>query len=271
MLKEKCCNIHTRAIIDSLRTSPLLVSSLTEAVCFDRAKFSKIGEIPDIDYAQKLGHLYEDMLEHLITSSPGIDLLGRGVQIFDQNKITLGELDYILRDTSTGESIHLELAVKFYLISYQDGKPTYPGPDPRDNWLNKLQRLRVHQLRMTQSIAGKKLLLDDYGISQITPQQLIYGKLFDHYQAADRPLPPAINASCERGVWKHLHEWCLDSDDKIITLIPKHLWQVNVNDLLHTLPSISREDFIVEATQRCCMIWDPSSITSQFIAPDTWG
>ncbi len=273
MHKVENLDSHTQALMESLHTSPLLVSSLTEAVCFDRGKLSQENGIPNLNYAQKLGHLYEDALEYLLKSSSGINLLEKSIQIFNENKITLGELDYILTDRVTGETVHLELAVKFYLIKYQDGEPTYPGPDPRDNWLNKLHRLKEHQLKLTQSPAAKKLLLEDYDISEITPQQLIYGKLFDHYLSEHHPIPPAMNPACQRGVWKYLSEWQRDSgsDSKEITIIPKHLWSVQVDGLLHTLPTVTRENFTEEAAQRCAMIWDEPTCSTQFIAPDTWG
>ena len=265
---------HTQALLKCLRTSPLLVDHLPEAVCFDRGKFSNGAELADLKLndAQKLGHLYEDALEQVLIHSPEINLLEKGIQIFNDNRITLGELDYLLTDLSTGEFIHLELAVKFYLISYKGEIATYPGPDPRDNWLNKLQRLQQHQLKLTQTAAAEKLLLESYGISKIIPQQLIYGKVFDHYRATHQPCPPAMNPSCQRGTWKYLSEWQRDSKDEEITIIPKPLWPLECDEiLLSNLPPVSREEFIIGASERCTMIWDATTNNTQFIAPDTWG
>ena len=265
---------YTQVLLKCLRTSPLLVAHLPEAVCFDRGKFSQNAERSDLtlNYAQKLGHLYEDALEQVLIHSPDIDLLEKSVQIFDEDRITLGELDYLLQDLTTGESIHLELAVKFYLISYKNGEPIYPGPDPRDNWLNKLQHLQQRQLKLTQAPTAKKLLLENYGISKIIPQQLIYGKLFDHYLASDHPKPPAMNPDCQRGTWKYLSEWQRDRAEQEITIVPKPLWPVECDDiLLGNLEASSREAFIKEASERCTMIWDQATQNTQFIAPDTWG
>ncbi|MGJ8657387.1 MAG: DUF1853 family protein [Akkermansiaceae bacterium] len=261
---------HTQALLQCLRASPLLVDHLPEAVCFDRCKFSNGGEIPHLNYEQKLGHLYEDALEYLLTQSSEINLLGKSIQIFNEDRITLGELDYLLEDRCTGEFIHLELAVKFYLIRYDNGEVRFPGPDPRDNWLNKLARLQEHQLKLTQLSAAKKFLLDEHGITSIIPQQLIYGKLFDHYRANEQPSPPAMHPDCQRGTWKYLGEWKRESKEKEITIIPKHLWPVELGDLRFSLMSVSRGDFISEASQRCTMIWDNETNNTQFIAPDTW-
>ncbi len=261
---------HTRALMESLRSSPLLVDDLPEAACFDRGGFSEGVVVPELNYSQKLGHLYEDALEYLLRHSDEIHLLGKGIQIFNEEKETIGELDYLLEDLKTGEFIHLELAVKFYLVRIDDGVASFPGPDPRDNWLNKLENLRQRQLKLARRSEAAVFLLERYGVSEVTPEQLIYGKIFDHYLAEGRPNPPAMNAACQRGSWKYLSEWCKGSSGQEVTIIPKHLWPVNVEKLYPKLGAVSREEFIMEADQRCTMIWDEEARDTQFIAPDNW-
>lgn len=265
---------HTQALLKCLHDSPLLVDDLPEAVCFDRGKLVGGGAGFDLrlNYCQKLGHLYEDVLEYLLSESVEVELIQKGVQIFNDDKITLGELDYVLKDLETGVFIHLELAVKFYLIRFdgKDGVVEYPGPDPRDNWINKLERLRGHQLRMSQMAEGKELLVDKFGASGVVPQQLIYGKLFDHYDECRRPCPPFMNSNCERGTWRYLSEWCCNDDSERVVVIPKYLWPVDVRYMVTSLPEVSRDDFVEEASARCTMIWDEVAQCSQFVTPDTW-
>ena len=272
---------YTQALLECLCSSPLLVDHLPEAVCFDRGKFIQGGKVsastdldnlPELNFSQKLGHLYEDALGYLLKQSPELELLGQSIQVFDDNKITLGELDYILKDLTNDQFLHLELAVKFYLINYNGNEPTYPGPDPRDNWLNKLARMRDHQLQLANSKYGRRHLLENYGIEKIVTQHLVCGKLFDHYKADQKPNPPSMRADCQRGVWKYLHEWKDDSDASKVKVIPKCLWPVSsIENVLEKLDVLSREGFIVEVKQRCTMIWDEEIQATQFIAPDTWG
>ncbi len=265
---------HTQALLECLRNASLLVGDLPEAVCFNRGKLGGGGAGVDLrlNYGQKLGHLYEDVLEYLLTESAEVELIQKGVQVFNGDRVTLGELDYVLRDKESGVFIHLELAVKFYLIRChgKDGVVEYPGPDPRDNWINKLERLRRHQLRMSHTPEGRELLLEKFGASEVVAQQLIYGKIFDHYDESRRPCPPFMNSDSERGTWRYLSEWCSACDSGRVTIIPKYLWPVDVRALVVTLPEISREDFVQEASERCVMIWDEGGQNSQFIAPDTW-
>jgi len=155
-------------------------------------------------------------------------------------------------------------------VHYDGGKPFYPGPDPRDNWLNKLKRMREHQLQLVNSEEAKQLLLDEYGVEEVSTQHLIYGKLFDHYMSEEKPKPPAMRVNSQRGTWKYLSEWKRDSKVELVKIIPKCLWPTKVEILLGSVDFIKREDFITEAMQRCTMIWDEKLRDSQFIVPDTW-
>ncbi len=266
---------YTQALLECLRSSPLLVDDLPEAACFDRGKFfprcEVAADLAELNFSQKLGHLYEDALAYLIEQSSDLELLDQSVQIFSEKRITLGELDYVMRDLCSGGFIHLELAVKFYLVYYKNGEAFYPGPDPRDNWLNKLKRMREHQLRLINSNDAKSHLLDRYGIGEIDTQHLIVGKLFDHYRAEQKPCPSAMQNDCQRGTWKYLSEWQRDSDAREVKVIPKCLWPAKLAVVLDGIESIGRQDFINEVQARCTMIWDEESQAAQFIAADSWG
>jgi len=205
-----------------------------------------------------------------LEETPDLELIKKGVQVFSEDRVTLGELDYLVRNILTNEVIHLELAVKFYLVRYVDGEPVFPGPDPRDNWINKLERLRGHQLQLAQTSEAKRLLFDKFEIDKVTTQQLIYGKIFDHYLAGERPCPPAMNDRCQRGTWMYLGEWAKVSKGEGVIIIPKCLWPVNVEEIVSGLKSVRRSKFIEEALQRCVMIWNAELGNTQFIAPDSW-
>ena len=268
--------LYTQALLESLRSAPLLVDDLPEAVCFDRGRFFREVQshlpvkIPELNYSQKLGHLYEDALAHVLSESSELDLIGQSVQIFDDDKITIGELDFILKDLVSEEFIHLEIAVKFYLIDYEEGVPYYPGPDPRDNWLNKLERMREHQLQLVKLDYTKRCLLEKYGVDEVVTKHLIYGKLFDHYKSDEKPCPPAMHADCLRGAWMYLHEWEKESVAEQVIVVPKCLWPVAVENLLGKLDVVSRGDFVEEVTQRCVMIWDDERQITLFVTPNTW-
>jgi len=265
---------HAQALFQCLCDALLLVDNLPEAVCFDRSLLGNAQNLIDteLNYHQRLGHLYEDALEKLILSSKRLSLLEKGMQIFDENKRTLGELDFLLQECETGAFIHLELVVKFYLIKEENGKVFFPGPDPRDNWLNKLQRLRMHQLNLAQTQQARKIIEEKFGCNELSSQHLIYGKLFDHYRSTRQHCPPSMAPHAQRGTWKYLSEWIEDFSGEMVTVIPKHLWSVEIDgELLETLESCCSESFRSEAEERCVLIWNEELECVQFIVPDTWG
>ena len=108
-------NLHANALLQSIRDAPLLVGDLSEAASFDRALLGMPTAEMRPNANQKLGHLYEDALHLLLSASDQLEVLADHLQVFDRNQITLGEMDYILRDVRTQQVFQLELAVKFYL------------------------------------------------------------------------------------------------------------------------------------------------------------
>lgn len=272
---------HTQVLIKSLLEAPLLVGDLAISSSFDRsALYSDQSNWSnfELNYQQKLGHLYEDVLSFLLENSRTLNLLGNGIQIFDDNKITRGEFDYILK--LDGKIVHLELAVKFYLAIEKDGKTIYPGPDPRDNWENKLKRLESHQLSMSKSEFGQKLLLENYGSSEVEVQHLIYGKIFAHFAALLKnktpALPRAVSENVEFQKWFYLSEWDDFLQDQKAFFIPKHLWPVASQQfdtsLLATLENYTKAEFTTMITEypSCMMVWLMELEEPVFLVPDQW-
>lgn len=126
--------------------SPLLVGDLPEAKCFCRSILRRPEVLPDLNLRQKLGHLFEDALASLLVASHKVDLLHQNLQLRDENRTTVGEMDFLIRHRSNSALVHLELATKFYLAVETPSGITLPGPDARDNYFRKLARLRDHQL-----------------------------------------------------------------------------------------------------------------------------
>lgn len=63
----------------------------------------------------KLGHLVENIVAKLITLSSNYKILYKNIQIFE-DKISIGELDFIIEDMVSKQVIHVELAYRFYLF-----------------------------------------------------------------------------------------------------------------------------------------------------------
>jgi len=254
-----------KALVQSLLVSPLLVGDLPNAVQFERALLECTDSAGHLDFDQKLGHLYEDALARLLNSSPRVELLEKNLQIQQGKHSTVGELDFLIR-MPDGLLVHLELATKFYLAVKVDDGFAYPGPDSRDNYDRKLDRLLSHQLTLVERY--KDCLPLEYRDSDIVVRQLIYGCLFDHIGQADLGRPSFCNPECRRGKWLHwseLAEWF--SDQTVFELVPKALWPVPF-ELLKELALVRWDSSV--PVERCQMVRVVGQEGVFFVAPDEY-
>lgn len=260
------------ALIDSLKSAPLLVGDLPEAAAFDRSLLGVPNECTHLNFDQKLGHLYEDALRDLLDTSSRVEVLASNLQVFDTDGRTLGELDYLLRDRVRDRHIHLELAVKFYLAVERDGEWQFPGPDPRDNWQRKLDRMRTHQFMLSQTPQAQALLRERYDIDSVDVNQLIYGCLFYPMSSEARPLPEAIALDCRVGRWLYVSEWeRFFPEVREVLHVPKVLWPVELCESVQaSLDTIDVTELHSLSKERCTMFVLPGSDEPLFLVPDTW-
>lgn len=259
------------AIFQSLLVSPLLVGDLPDAAQFDRKALVAPAGFTRLNFDQKLGHLYEDALAAVLAASPSVELVEQNLQIQKTVHSTVGELDFLIRDAH-GVLTHLELATKFYLAVKTEHGVVFPGPDARDNYNRKINRLLSHQLTLTKR--HKAHLPSAYRAEDIAVQQLIYGCLFDHISAAQSEqseqlsFPEFSNPRCRRGKWLH-HTQLADHfpNDTQFYLVPKYLWQVPVE----FLKNIPLERWQPDAfANRCVMLHIAGHDCPYFVAPDIY-
>ena len=243
--------------------SPLLVGDLPNAARFSRHGLVAPAVSAELNFDQKLGHLYEDALATVFASSPDIELVEQNLQIQEDIHSTVGELDFLIRDAN-GTFTHLELAIKFYLAVKTEHGTVFPGPDARDNYDRKIERLLSHQLTLTER--HKSNLPPEYRDADIVVKQLIYGCLFDHIKSAKLSAPEFSNPECRRGKWLH-HAELADhfSNDTQFDLIPKHLWPVPI-EFLKQIPLEKWQP--KKPVDRCAMLRINGHNCPYFVAPD---
>lgn len=126
-----------------------------------------------------------------------------------QHGRTLGEIDLLLE--TPGQTLHLELALKFYLGTAQG----WIGTDPRDRLCHKIARLQQHQLPLSQD-PGVRTQLAALGWQPQQRQAVVRGCLF--YPAHDlqpASLPDIIHTGHWRGYWCYSREaehWLPEGD-----------------------------------------------------------
>jgi len=251
-------DIVSKALFQSLIEGPLLLGDLPEATAFPCHSLTPPEEAITLNLQQKLGHLYEDALAVMLESAPRYDLLAQGLQIRQEAGRTLGELDFLVRDLVTDRLIHLELAVKFYLaVKTESGDAEseilLPGPDARDNYFRKLEKMQSHQLVLVEK--HRHLLPEKFQEEEIIVQQLVYGCIFNHVNATSSRDPVEaefLNPKGRRGKWLHA-EQCAEylGKNTQLEIIPKPLWPVP----LEIMEGIELEKWKPdEEIDRCVMV-----------------
>lgn len=163
--------MNTKSRIASILKASSLDFSVTEWPTFDLSTLDLAIE-PDFELPNnvRLRHLAENVVAELIKSSTNYKLLYENVQVMEGNQ-TIGELDFIVEDLVAKQTIHMELAYKFYL--YDPNISLEPinnwiGPNRNDSLKKKLEKLKAKQFPLLYHNRTKSLLsnIEIDGVSQ---------------------------------------------------------------------------------------------------------
>jgi len=132
----------------------------------------------------RVGMYFEALVAYWVTHLPGMDLLGSNVAVL-QDKKTLGAFDFIVRNFN-GEVEHWEVAVKFYLLlGDRSDWRSWVGPNQRDRLDKKVNRMRDHQLVLSQRKEGIQALAN-LGVNQLSRRlAILKGCFFTEWGAPD--------------------------------------------------------------------------------------
>jgi len=113
---------------------------LQEDISYEKFKNFKLDNHPP------LGKRVEYFFEFYINNSKKYILLDKNIQIIN-NKITLGEFDFIIQDILTKEIFHIELVYKYYLYKQNEENEVlrYVGVNNHDILEERLNKLKLKQ------------------------------------------------------------------------------------------------------------------------------
>ncbi|HEY9119964.1 MAG TPA: DUF1853 family protein [Marinobacter sp.] len=156
--------------------------------------------------ARRLGQYFERLYQCLLEDLLGWEILLKN-QPVRHNGITLGELDFVVRNPADNAVEHHEIAVKFYLGHQraEQKTPLWYGPNSRDRLDIKTQRLTEHQSQMTHRPETRHLL-ESLGIeTPVRPRVFMPGYLF--YPLTETLLtPPEVPPDHLRGEWLYFDD-----------------------------------------------------------------
>lgn len=123
-----------------------------------------------VEHKLPLGKYAERLLLHYFIHSDTIQLLANNIQL-NENQKTIGELDFILQKNS--ELLHIEVALKFFIERFGKTEEDLIGPNGKDTWINKKQKLLQQQLPILEISAQQQ-----YDSKSIKSCCWIAGELF---------------------------------------------------------------------------------------------
>ena len=154
--------------------------------------------------------------------------------------------------------------MKFYLALEAESGILLPGPDVRDNYFRKLERMRSHQLVLVRKY--RELLPEKFRNEEIGVRQLVQGCIFNHVNASKPVEAEFLNPEGRRGKWLHADEAArYFGKDVLLEIIPKPLWPVS----LGLLDGLELEKWTPDETMdRCVMVRPDGESLPYFIAPN---
>ncbi|GGD94203.1 DUF1853 family protein [Planktosalinus lacus] len=189
-------------------------------------------ELKQIPENLVLGKRVELFFQDAIKNSKSQTILAANLQVIE-SKVTLGELDFLVKDTLNNRFLHVELVYKFYVYDPKiEGElQRWIGPNRRDTLLYKIQKLKNKQLPLLQNKITQDYLKDMNLPSKEFSQQVCFlGKLYVPIHLYGRYFPK-INNSCIVGFWLTLDAFIdRHRDDDVYCLPKKENWLIHPED-----------------------------------------
>jgi hypothetical protein len=232
-------------------------------------------------HSRRLGRYFENLLYYYFLFHPNIEVLEFGKQIF-RGKTTIGEMDFILKNKTTDEIIHLETAVKYFAKVL--GKPDFKNficPNGNRNLGDKLNKTFDKQLRITER-EETKFFLKQKRYLPIKSYHFIKGILFYHPKEIKNFYHPDLNPKHNKSWWIYKKEISTLNNFSKFKIVHKLKWlseevEENENKLLSKkelaellnkhFEIISQGQLIVEF-KKSKSIWKEKS--RGFILDDKW-
>jgi hypothetical protein len=174
-------------------------------------------------HSKRLGRYFENLLHYYFAFHPNIEILEVGKQVF-KGKITLGEMDFILKNKKTQEIIHLETAVKYFAkeIDKSDFRH-FICPNGTRNFGDKLDKTFGKQLRITELIETQEFLKSS-GYLPIKSYHFIKGILFYHPSELKNFKHEGLNIKHLKSWWIYQNETSTLNEESKYRVVHKLKW-----------------------------------------------
>ena len=254
-----------------LLTSPELLALNEYLISHSLLKECSPSDKFDIKPTHRLGVYFEQLWSHLVKQSATLELAFHNLQVIIENH-TYGEFDSIINNS--GETIHCELAVKFYLQVGNGGSLSdWVGPNLKDRFDDKYQRLFNHQL----ALSDKKLIKQWLAVKDIqidSKKLLCKGRLFYPYKEYIKEsflFPQEVSSKHLKGFWIHYKalDELLNQMDYQWFQLPRFYWLAEVEKIDDQLLAVEKE-FSGFSLQKIVALDKGKEVMRGFVVNDDW-
>jgi len=176
-----------------------------------------------------LGKRIEYFFEYFIQRSSEYEIIKNNVQII-HNKLTLGELDYIIQSNTTQQQYHIELIFKYYLYleHIENEVQRLIGPNFDDSLEKRIEKINRKQLPLLFK-EETKVYLEKINTDNITQQVCFKGNIFMPHNSSSL-LFDKINDSCIQGSYIRAEEFLINPHFRNFTYFfpEKQDWLINL-------------------------------------------
>ncbi len=168
-----------------------------------------------------LGKRIERFFELFLNQSSDYTIILKNQQIF-ADKITIGELDFILKSVSNNCIIHVELVCKFYVYDPKINSELerWIGPNRKDSFLEKIDKLIHKQFPLLYREESEFVLQkNNLNHHNITQQVCFLGNLFVPHFDKKRTYP-IVNNACIIGTWVSYKDFLYESFNSYTFYLP---------------------------------------------------
>ncbi|SKB31766.1 hypothetical protein SAMN05660776_0335 [Salegentibacter holothuriorum] len=179
-------------------------------------------DLPSLSSNFVMGKRVERFFEWIIRQNQDYKLLAENKQV-SRDKITLGELDFLLKDLIKKQVYHVEMVYKFYVYDPSFSKETqrWIGPNRKDSLLQKTEKLKKKQFPLLFKPETKGLLKSLNLNAKETLQQTCFkANLFVPRELQDQEYSE-INNDCIAGSWLHFKDFKISSYKNFEYYAPK--------------------------------------------------
>jgi hypothetical protein len=176
----------------------------------------------------RLGNRLERFFSFIIKESKQYEVVAENIQVFENKRITIGELDFILYDKAEDKYIHVELAGKIYLYdpTIENELSRWIGPNRRDSLVKKTKKLREKQFPLLYN-KNTRETITPIDIAPIQQQVCLKARLFTPYNLSNTKLPN-VSRSNIKGYYTNLEHFITWKTKAFLYFIPnKQDWIVD--------------------------------------------